>query len=179
MTSLSVLPARDEDLPFLHAMLVEAVCWRPGSPVLPLQEVLADPSLAVYLEQWGRPGDQGLVARVGDQRAGAVWARRFDEHRHGYGYLDPDTPELTLAVAAPFRRRGIARCLLAAMIAQQRLDGSPRLSLSVEDDNPACALYEQFGFATHTAELGSRTMTLLLRASGGDETAGIDGRQGR
>ena len=167
MTILSVLPVGSDDLPLLRAMLYEAAFWRPGTALPPKAEALRDPTLAVYLEEWGRPGDHGLVASVVGREAGAVWVRRFDERRHGYGFVDPDTPELTLAVAAPFRRRGIARCLLNAIVADQRLTGTARLSLSVEDDNPARALYEDEGFVTHSTADGSRTMLRTLHTGSG------------
>jgi len=170
-TTLAILPVDAHDLPFLRTMLYEAAFWRPDSPLPPLEEALGDPTLAVYLEEWGRPGDHGLVAHVCGSPAGAVWVRRFDEHRHGYGFVDADTPELTIAVAPAFRRRGLARCLLSAMIAQQRLAGTSRLSLSVEDDNPARTLYEQHGFVTHDAADGARTMTRALRGASGPHTA--------
>jgi ribosomal protein S18 acetylase RimI-like enzyme len=162
MTTLHVLPVGSHDLPFLCAMLYEAAFWRPGTARPHQEDALRDPTLAVYHEGWGRPGDHGLVASVAGREAGAVWVRRFDERRHGYGFVDPDTPELTLAVAAPFRRRGIARCLLSAIIADQRLAGTAQLSLSVEDDNPARALYDEQGFVTHSAADGSRTMLRAL-----------------
>ncbi len=168
-TTLSILPANAQDLPFLRAMLYEAAFWRPDSPLPPKEEALGDPTLAVYLEEWGRPGDHGLVAHVAGSPAGAVWARRFDEHRRGYGFVDADTPELTIAVASAFRRRGLARCLLSAIIAQQRLAGTSRLSLSVEDDNPARTLYEQHGFVTHDAADGARTMTRALHGALGPD----------
>lgn len=167
MTSLSVLPADANDLPFLREMLYEAAFWRPGTARPHQEDALRDPTLAVYLEEWGRPGDHGLVASVTGREAGAVWVRRFDERRHGYGFVAPDTPELTLAVAAPFRRQGIARCLLSAIIADQRLAGTARLSLSVEDDNPARALYEEHGFVTHSTANGSRTMLRTLHTGSG------------
>lgn len=162
MSTLAILPLDTEDLPFARQMLFEAAFWRPDSERPPRDETLQRPDLAVYLEGWGRPGDHGLIAHVSDQPAGAVWVRHFDQHRHGYGYIDDRTPELTLAVAASFRRRGIARCLLIALIVQQRLAGTERLSLSVEDDNPARILYEQLGFTVHQAKGGARTMVRTL-----------------
>ena len=171
VTTLSILPADLQALPFLGAMLYEAAFWRPGSPRPPPEEALGDPTLAVYLEGWGRPGDHGLVAHVRGSPVGAVWVRHFDEHRHGYGFVDADTPELTIAVSPASRRRGLARCLLSAIIAEQRLAGTRRLSLSVEDDNPARTLYEQHGFVTHDAAEGARTMIRPLHRATGPHRA--------
>ena len=121
-----------------------------------------DPALAVYLEDWGRPGDVGLVARRDARPIGAVWVRRGDTERHGFGFVDPDTPELTLAVVASERGRGIGRRLMEALLDDPRLAGVRRLSLSVEHDNPARALYERLGFTTWQSSGGSRTLVIDL-----------------
>lgn len=167
MTTLNILPAERDDLPFLRTMLHEDAFWRPGTELPPIEQALRDPALAVYLETWRRRGDHGMVGRISGRPAGAIWVRQFDEHRHGYGFVDRSTPELTLAVASPVRRRGLARCLLSAMTAYQRLKATAQLSLSVADDNPARKLYEEHGFVTYTAASGGRTMirALCARAS--------------
>jgi ribosomal protein S18 acetylase RimI-like enzyme len=66
----------------------------------------------------------------------------------GFGFVALDVPELTIGVVAEARGRGIGRRLLERLIADARERGVARLSLSVELDNPAMALYEHLGFAT-------------------------------
>ena len=158
-----IVPAGVADLPFLRRMLYEAACWRGDAQRPPLDDALAQPELAVYLDGWGRPGDVGLIAHVEAGPAGAVWVRRFDRHRHGYGYLDAHTPELTLAVAQPYRRQGIGGQLVARLLADPRLRGTARVSLSMEADNPAVALYEHAGF--EVVERGGGALT-MVRAFG-------------
>ena len=153
-----IVPAGVADLPFLRRMLYEAACWRDDLQRPPIDDVLAVPEVAVYLDGWGRPGDVGLIAHVAAAPAGAVWVRRFDRHRHGYGYLDAHTPELTLAVAQPYRRQGIGGQLVARLLADPRLRGTSRVSLSVEADNPAVALYEHAGFEVVDRARGALTM---------------------
>jgi ribosomal protein S18 acetylase RimI-like enzyme len=162
VTSLSVEPIADPDLPFVRAMLYEAAFWRDGSVRAPIDEVLQEPELAVYVDGWGRPGDTGLLARVDGDRAGAVWARRFQDDDHGYGFVDQRTPELTLAVAAAHRGRGLGRCLLTAMLVELRLQEVGQVSLSVETDNPALALYEDLGFVPQGGSDGAVTMVRAL-----------------
>ena len=153
-----IVPTRVADLPFLRRMLYEAAYWRDDPQRPPLDDALAVPEVAVYLEGWGRPGDVGLVAHVAAGPAGAVWVRRFDRHQHGYGYLDAHTPELTLAVAQPYRRQGIGGQLVARLLADPRLRGTSRVSLSVEADNPAVTLYEHAGFEVVEEDGGAMTM---------------------
>lgn len=56
-------------------------------------------------------------------------------------------PELGLAVARHFRRRGAGRLLLRALVEVAKAGGFARLSLSVAPANPARRLYEADGFA--------------------------------
>jgi hypothetical protein len=72
MTSFSILPVTAADLPFVREMLHGAAFWRDTAGAPPVEEALRRPELARYVDGWGRPGDAGLVARVGDDPAGAV-----------------------------------------------------------------------------------------------------------
>lgn len=168
--ALALSPAGDHDLDFLTEMLAEAAFWRADTPVPPLAEILTHRDLAVYVDGWGRPGDAGLLARVAGVTAGAVWVRRFDTNVHGYGFIEPDIPELTIAVRAEYRGRGLGRALLWSMLAQQAMVGSRAVSLSVEDDNPARALYESCGFAVHATGAGARTLLRRLEPRAPDGT---------
>jgi GNAT superfamily N-acetyltransferase len=172
MPAFSITPADDRDLRFLREMLHEAAFWRPeaggpreaagspagASPRPSVDEAVAAPDLAPYLEAWGRAGDRALLARHGDRPLGAVWYRLFTADRPGYGFVDEATPELSIGVQASERGRGVGAALLAAALAQAALDGHRRVSLSVEPDNPALRLYERSGFARHEPTDGAWTM---------------------
>jgi ribosomal protein S18 acetylase RimI-like enzyme len=162
MTSFSIASLEAEDLAFIREMLYEAAFWRNAADRPPLGAALRDPDLALYVRDWGRAGDDGLIAFVGQRRAGAVWVRRFGDDDHGYGYVDEHTPELSVAVAAKQRGLGVGRCLVAAMLVQLRLQGAHQVSLSVEVDNPARKLYESLGFTPLTAAEGAVTMVRSL-----------------
>jgi ribosomal protein S18 acetylase RimI-like enzyme len=147
-SGVALRPARDEDAGFLGMMLLEAAFWRSTEQRPPHEEALRAPDLRVYLDDWGRPGDRGVVASKQGRPIGAAWYRLFAPHESGYGFIDTTTPELAIAVARPQRGQGIGRALLAALLQQALLDGFRQVSLSVEVDNPAKALYESFGFET-------------------------------
>ena len=162
MTSLTILPITVDDLPFVRAMLYEAAFWRGAADAPPLAAALRAPELAVYVDEWGRSGDTGLIARVAGRPVGAVWVRRFRDHSHGYGYVDELTPELSIGVTPERRGYGIGGGLLAAMLALLRLDGVRRVSLSVETDNPARSLYQRFGFTPTASVDAAVTMARTL-----------------
>lgn len=115
-----------------------------------------------YTTAWGRPGDRAVVALDRAFPIGAAWFRRFPAAEPGYGFLDEETPELAIAVVPDWRRRGIGKDLLAALLEQARADGVKALSLSVRRDNPAIALYESFGFRPVAERGDARLMRVEL-----------------
>jgi len=155
-------PATATDGPFLYEMLREANCWSlpPEAPRPPLDETLADEHVSRYVDGWGRPGDGGVIAEIGEAPVGACWLRRFTAAHHGWGFVAEDVPELSLAVSPAWRRCGIGTRLLAAAIEQAREEGYSAVSLSVMVDNPARVLYERAGFRRVATDEGSWTMVL-------------------
>jgi ribosomal protein S18 acetylase RimI-like enzyme len=156
-------PGGAQDLPLLEAMLAEAFLWNVSSERPPLTELRQRPEFVQLFAGWGRAGDQALIAECGGTGAGAIWSRLWTADQHSYGFVDAHTPELGLGVARQYRRRGIARALLRALIEQAAAHGHPALSLSVAPDNPARRLYESEGFVK-VGEVG--TSWTLLRPLG-------------
>jgi ribosomal protein S18 acetylase RimI-like enzyme len=143
-----------QDVHFLRDMLRHAYYWRWSDPEL------ADLPVSRYVEGWGRPGDRSLVLVEGFQPVGAAWYRLFTSDEPGYGFVDAQTPELTIAIVPSRRGRGLGDGLLARLLEQARRDGFGAISLSVEPDNPALALYERHGFT----KVGERGGAWIMRA---------------
>jgi ribosomal protein S18 acetylase RimI-like enzyme len=146
--------ASGRDAPFLRDMLKHAYYWRWADPAT------ADVPASRYVEGWGRPGDRGVILIDESFPVGAAWYRLFTAGRPGYGFVDEETPELTIAVVPSKRGRGFGEQLLSALLEQAQADGHSAMSLSVERDNPAVKLYERFGFQP-VREMDS---TLVMRA---------------
>ena len=153
MTGVVIRPATTSDQPFLRRMLYEALFVPPGSPPFP-QSVIDSPHFAAYVDGFGsRPGDIGYIALADGTPIGAIWARLPTGTHHGYGYVDDDTPELSMAVEPDHRSKGIGTALLVRLVAE-----CPRLSLSVDARNPAVRLYERAGFVPVAEDGDSLTM---------------------
>ncbi len=144
-----------QDVPFLRDMVRHAYYWRMSAP--PDGD---DPPVSRYVDGWGRPGDRAVIALQDFQRVGAAWYRLFQPDRPGYGFVDEETPELSIAVVPSRRGRGLGRELLEGLLAEARREGFPALSLSVERDNPSIKLYERHGFKTVREDAD----TVIMRA---------------
>jgi len=159
--SVRTRSATPADAALLREYLVLAIHVPPGAAPPPAS-IVDRSDLAVYVDGWGRYGDDGVVA-VDDRTGhdlGAAWLRLWPGPDTGYGYVDRATPELAIAVRPAHRGRGIGTCLLNALL--ERASARHRgVSLSVSRDNPAVRLYERFGFAV-VGDAGS-SMTMLRR----------------
>jgi ribosomal protein S18 acetylase RimI-like enzyme len=149
----SLTPA---DQPFLWEMLYQAL-YVSADQSPPPRDVINQPDLARYVQDWGREGDRGFVAidPTTGQSIGAVWWRFLIGENQGYGYVDDATAELGFAVLPEYRGQGIGTALLNALVASE----PGVISLSVAADNPAVRLYQRFGF-TIAQEIGG---SLILK----------------
>ena len=127
------------DVPFMRSMLAHAYGWR-------VNALDADIPLTRYVENWGRQGDVGLIAHETGNRVGAAWFRLFSAAEPGYGFVDEQTPELSISVVPSRRRHGVGQELLDALLEKARAEGHAAVSLSVERDSPAVAFYQRNGF---------------------------------
>jgi GNAT superfamily N-acetyltransferase len=158
-----IATATDEDV--LVGMLYLAVFVSPGVAP-PQRSIVSRPELARYVRGWGRPGDDGIIASgpTGDP-VGAAWLRLWTRDEPGYGFVDLQTPELSMAVRPELRGRGIGTRLL-----QRLLDRADRLheavSLSVSLQNPAVRLYKRFGFVPLFDDGTSMTMRRMRAVTG-------------
>ena len=149
--------AGPQDVPFLRDMLRHAYYWRVATV-----SVSGEPPVQRYVERWGRPGDTALIAIQDFQRVGAGWYRLFKAEHPGYGFVDEETPELSIAIVPSRRGTGLGSELLDALVARARKDGYHAVSLSVEKDSPAVGLYERHGFERVGEEDGAFTMRAAL-----------------
>jgi ribosomal protein S18 acetylase RimI-like enzyme len=120
-------------------MLAHAYAWR-------VNAFEADIPLARYVDNWGRDGDVAVIAHETGNRVGAAWLRLFRASEPGYGFVDEQTPELSIAVVPSRRRHGLGQELMDALVEAAREAGRTAVSLSVEADSPAVSFYARNGF---------------------------------
>jgi ribosomal protein S18 acetylase RimI-like enzyme len=121
-----------------------------------------DLPVARYVLNWGRPGDEGLVALDDANPVGAAWYRLFPREEAGFGFVDEKTPELTIAVVPSRRGKGFGHELMTGLLERARRAGYDALSLSVAKDSPAVSLYERYGFRAVAEPDDALTMVAKL-----------------
>ncbi|WP_330372538.1 GNAT family N-acetyltransferase [Metaclostridioides mangenotii] len=90
----------------LEEMLYEAIYQPEGSDLLPY-EVIKNPELSVYIDDFGKKDDCCFIAEIDDNIIGAVWARILASGVKGYGNIDENTPEFARYILNEYRGIGI------------------------------------------------------------------------
>lgn len=135
---------------FLADMLYLAIYIIDGE-IPPTKDIIYLPELYKYVDKWDEKKDFGyiLIDQETNSKIGAVWLRLFEESNKGYGYIDKDIPELSIAICPAHRGKGLGTHLM-----QHLIENLPpvitTISLSVDVRNPAKTLYERLGFKNHS-----------------------------
>lgn len=151
-----------DDVEAVQLALHLALSWNDPPDIPDMATVMAHPEVVMYHQGWGRIGDVGVKAVSGKHLVGAAFARLFTDERHGHGYVDDQTPEVGVGVAKGNRGQGIGRRLMNALADTARAEGILRLSLSVNNPNPAKRLYESLGYVLVDDDGSASTMVLEL-----------------
>lgn len=162
---IKIRPIQESDKHFLWDMLFEMVYFPEGEAKPDKYELLSQPHISKYLDGFGlENSDSGFVAEnEKKQSVAAAWYRLFDNNNKGYGYINDDTPELSIAVLKEYRGQGIGIKLLRVLIEKAETDGYSSISLSVDSRNTiALRLYERQGFVKVGILGNSWTMKLDL-----------------
>lgn len=134
--------------------------WDPPPAGLRPREVLQNPGVRIYVENWGQPGDVGVIAMLDGTDIGACWMRLLPAGV-GLASVDEHTPQLGIALLPEHQHKGHgSRLMLAAFVAAGSA-GYRQVSLTVHPENPAIALYERCGFR----KIGERNTYDLMVAA--------------
>lgn len=136
---------REDEKGLIPEFLYEAIFQRVGEPIVS-KDIIYQPDLRNYFEDFGRKGDYCLIAEVENMVVGAVWTRIWNGDLKGYAYIDDMTPELAISLYKEYRGKRIGTRLMKSMLTLLKREGYERISLSVQKDNYAFAMYKEVGF---------------------------------
>jgi ribosomal protein S18 acetylase RimI-like enzyme len=147
MEDYTIHAIRKDESPLLEDFLYEAIFQRDGNNLLP-REIIKQPELSVYIDDFGKPDDLCLVADMGGKIVGAVWTRILSGAIKGFGNIDDETPEFAISLYKEYRGYGLGTDLMRHMITLLKERGYKKTSLAVQKDNYAVKMYESVGFST-------------------------------
>src|SRR4029450_13970143 len=113
-----IRPGIPQDVRFLRDMLRHAYYWRSSGA-----EDESGLHPMGYVENWGRPGDAAVIALDEGFPGGAAWSRIFKQAAPRSGFVDEQTPELSIAVVPSRRGHGFGGELMDAVPARARRGG--------------------------------------------------------
>ena len=108
----------------------------------PPGSIIKQPELQVYLTDFGKKEDVGLVAEAGSKVVGAVWVRIMND----YGHIDDMTPSFAISLYKEYRGIGIGTALMKEMLCILKQRGYKQISLAVQKANYAVEMYKKVGF---------------------------------
>ena len=135
---------REMDKPDYH-MLEEFIYWAifvPPNSELPNRNIIYNPDVFIYIENFGQDTDCGVVAEVEGKAIGMAWARIIP----AYGHVDYETPELAISVLPEYRNQGVGLKLMERLLELLTKHGYKQTSLAVQKDNPAVNFYLRLGY---------------------------------
>jgi [ribosomal protein S18]-alanine N-acetyltransferase len=143
--SATYRPININDYPFLREMLYEAIFVPEGEEPFP-KSIIDLPEIAKYIDDWDDNSDFGLIIQSNNEPVGAIWCRLYTEDHKGYGFVDNETPEVSIALKADFRNRGFGTQMMEQTFMLAKENGYKALSLSVDKKNRAANFYKRMGF---------------------------------
>jgi ribosomal protein S18 acetylase RimI-like enzyme len=135
--------ATPEDTRFLWRILTLAASM--AGTDADIESAQRDPNLRCYVDDYGRPGDTGVIAAIDGVSVGAAWVRLSPGEEQPSKVWTSEIPELAIATLPDRRGAGIGSVLMTALVEAAR-DRYPAIVLTVREGNAAVRLYERFGF---------------------------------
>ena len=150
-----------KDYPQMREILYEAIFVPPHEKPYS-KDILDLPQIDKYVAQWDPQKDFGYMVMENCECIGAVWCRLFGEENKGYGFVDFDTPELTIALKPPYRNKGLGEKMMEKILKIAKKKGHKKISLSVDKGNPAIRFYKRLGFAIFEENEYDYIMTISI-----------------
>jgi len=143
--------------------LLHVALWDPPPAGLRPREVLDNPGVRIYAEDWGkREGDVGVIGEIDGRIAGACWMRLIKDGV-GLGFVDNETPQLGIALFPAYQHQGHGKTLMMGALEAAWAHGYTKVSLTVHPENPASRLYAKCGFVEQELR---RTYRLMVCKKG-------------
>lgn len=140
-----IRPIKSSEIYLLEEFLYNAVFQKDENEPVP-RSVINEPSVSVYIKNFGGANDSCLVAESNGKVIGCVWTRILNGAVKGFGNLDSETPEFAISLLKDYRGFGIGTQLMKSMLELLKKKGFKHTSLAVQKENYAFKMYKNLGF---------------------------------
>ena len=106
------------------------------------KEIIYSPEVYLYIGDYGKKDDNGVIAEVDGKILGMAWTRIIS----GYGHIDNQTPELAISVSPKAQGFGIGTKLMNELFRILKTKGYKQTSLAVQKTNRAVNFYKKLGY---------------------------------
>lgn len=132
---------KQNEIKLLDTFLYEAI-FIPEGVQAPSKDIIKHPDLQIYVADFGKKNDVCYLAEVEGKIVGAVWTRIIND----YGYVDDETPSLSISLLKDYRNLGIGTELMKQILLTLKEQEYKQVSLSVQKVNYAVHMYKKLGF---------------------------------
>lgn len=157
---MTIRPLSSADRPLLREATLANMNW--NGEKFTFHDVDAAHAISHYFTNFPSGRDFGLAHHDEDVIRAVAWLVFLPVEDPGYGFVDEETPELSIMTFTGSRGQGIGSTLLSEIINEARRRDITGISLSVEDGNDARRIYERAGFDVVGRNGSSDTMFLSL-----------------
>jgi len=139
--NLKIRQIEVSEYPVLEEFVYHAL-FLPSGVKPPPREVIYEPNIYVYINDFGGKDDCGVVAEQDGKIIGAAWTRIIP----AYGHIDDKTPELAISVLPNCRGQKIGSKMMEHLFELLWKRGYKQTSLSVQKENAAVRFYKRLGY---------------------------------
>ncbi len=117
-----------------------------------------------YIKDFGKENDFALVCDDDGRVSGMIWTRLFKESDNSFGFIDEETPELTLSVLAGYNEQAIGKELLELLFNELKIRGVKQVSVSICENHDIYDVYTLVGFEkVESKKCGEHNRDTLLK----------------
>lgn len=145
MGNYTIREIKPSEINVLKDFLYEAIFQKDEDNLIS-KDIIKQPEISVYIDNFGKPDDNCLVAEIDGKIVGAVWTRILAGNPKGFGNVNNKTPEFAISLYKDYRNQGIGKKLMLCMLELLKDKGYKQTSLAVQKENYAYNLYSALGF---------------------------------
>ena len=105
-----------------------------------------------YIKDFPQENDFALARELNGRLSAIIWSRLFKKEDESFGFVDEETPEITLPVLAGYDEFQIGKEILEILCNELKILGYFQVSTSIDNDNPIVDMFVSLGFKEYSSD---------------------------